>query len=84
MWKGVALLRLLIAALGPVAVAGAGRAQRRVVPAGRPTGHNGWTLVVPASGQRQPMATTRDDLTPLTARGEPVPSSSSVAGVLIG
>jgi hypothetical protein len=80
----IALLRLLITAVAPAAVAGAGRQQRRVALAGRPTDHNGWTLVFPASGHRQPMATTRDDLTPLGPRGEPVPSLALAAGVLIG
>jgi hypothetical protein len=81
---GVALLPLLIAAVGPVAVAGDGRRQRRVVLSGRPADQTGWTLVFPASGQRQSMASRGDDLTPPGAGGEPAPSSASDAAVLIG
>ena len=77
-------MRLLIAAGGPAAVVVAGRGQRRVVLADRSTVQNGWTLVFPAPGQCQAVAITRDDLTPLRARGEPVPRSASSAGVLIG
>ena len=80
----VALLRLLVAVVGPAAVVVAGRGQRRVVLAGRPTHQNGWTLTFPGSGQRQPMATTRGDLAPLRPGGEPVRSSAPAAGVLIG
>jgi hypothetical protein len=79
----VALLRLLIAAGGPAVAVGAARGQRRVVLAGRFTDQNGWTLVFPASGQRQPAATTRDDLGPSRSHHEPVLSPASAAGVVI-
>jgi hypothetical protein len=80
----VALLRLLIAAGGPAAAVGAGRGQRLVVLAGRSTDQNGWTLVFPASGQRQPMVATPDGLVSPRSDGEPVPSPGPAAGVLIG
>ena len=79
----VALLRLLITAAPSVAV-GAGRGQRRVVLAGGSTDQNGWTLVFPASGQRQPMASEQDDVVSPRSRCEPVLSPESAAGALIG
>jgi hypothetical protein len=81
---GVALLRLLIIAGGPAVAVGAGRGQRRVVLAGRATDQNGWTLVFPAAGQRQPTVATRDGLVSAESVGEPVLSPGPAAGVLIG
>ena len=81
---GVALLRLLIIAGGPAAAVEAGRGQRRVVLAGRATDQHGWTLVFPASGQRQPRADARDGPVSPRSRSEPVPSPAPAAGVLIG
>jgi Resolvase, N terminal domain len=80
----VALLRLLIAAGGQVVAVGAGRGQRRVVLAGRSTDQDGWTLVFPASGQRQPIAAVREDVASARSRSEPALSPGPVAGVLIG
>ena len=80
----VALLRLLITAAGPAAAVAAGHGQRRVVLAGRSTDHNGWTLVFPASGQRQPIAAARDDVASARSDREPVLSPGPAAGVLLG
>ena len=65
-----ALLPLVIAAGGPAAVAGAGRGQRRVVLDSR-TGQSGWTLLLPPSHQRQPMASPPIAVAPLSSGGQP-------------
>jgi hypothetical protein len=80
----VALLRLLIAAVGPAATAGVGRAQRRVVLAGRSTAQSGWTLRSPTWGQSRPSWTREAELARPRPGGEPVPSTASDAGVLVG
>jgi hypothetical protein len=80
----VALLRLLIAEVGPAATAGARRAQRRVVLAGRSTAQTGWTLPSPTWGQSRPSASREVELAPRRPAGAPVPSTASDAGVLIG
>jgi hypothetical protein len=71
----VALLRLLIAAVGPAAAAGVGRAQRRVVLAGRSTAQTGWTLPSLTWGQSRPSADV--ELAPRRPGGAPVPSAAS-------
>ena len=80
----VALLRLLIAAGGQAAVAGAGRAQRRVVLTGPPADHSGWTLPSATWRARPPQATVQTALAPPRPRREPVPETAPEAGVRIG
>ena len=80
----VALLRLLIAAGGHAAVAGAGRAQRRVVLTGPPADHSGWTLRSATWRASPPQATAQTALAPPRPGGEPVPKKAPEAGVRIG
>ena len=80
----VALLRLLITAVGPVATAGTARAQRRVVLAGRATAQTGWTLTSPTPGQSPASATREAEPAPPRPGVAPVLSTASDAGVLIG
>jgi DNA invertase Pin-like site-specific DNA recombinase len=79
----VALLRLLIAAVGPGAVAAtaAERAGRRVVLAGRSTDDSGWTLVYATPGRLRPRS-AQEDLA--RTRGGPEPVAPRTTGVLIG
>jgi hypothetical protein len=79
-----ALLRLLIAAVGPAAVAAtaAERGHRRVVLAGGWMDGSGWTLTYPTSGRPRSVSARKADFVgPL---GGPAPMPSKGAGVLIG
>ena len=78
-----ALLPLLIPAGGPAAVAGAGRGQRRVVLDSR-AGQSGWTVLLPASHQRQPIGSPPIAVAPVSSGGQPGRPLGSASGVLIG
>ena len=80
----VALLRLLIAAGGHAAVAGAGRVQRRVVLTGPPADHSGWTLTSATWRASPPQATAQTALAPPHPGREPVPKTPPKTGVRIG
>jgi hypothetical protein len=80
----VALLRLLIAAGGHAAVAGAGRVQRRVLLTGPPADHSGWTLRSATWRAGPPQATAQTALAPPRPGREPVPKTAPEAGVPIG
>ena len=64
-------------------MAGAGRAQRRVVLTGPPALHGGWTLTSATSRASPPQATAQTALAPRPG-GEPVPKTAPEAGVRIG
>ena len=80
----VAILRLLIAAIGSAAVAATvgDRGRRRVIVAGRSTDERGWTIVYPTSAGLRPRTARQQDLDRLADRPEPI--SPRVAAVLIG
>ena len=80
---GVALLSLLIAAVGSAAVAATSgeRGRRRVMLAGR-SDESGWTLVYPTSARPTPRTARQQDLDRSADRPEPV--SPRAADVLIG
>ncbi len=80
----VAFLRLLIAAGGYAAVAGAGRVRRWVVLTGPPAAHSGWTLRSATWRSSPPQATAQTALAPPRPGGEPVPKTAPEAGVRIG
>ena len=77
-------MRLLIAAGGHAAVAGVGRAQRRVVLTGPPEDHSGWTLTSATWRSSPPQATAQPALAPPRPGGEPVPKTAPEPGVRIG
>ena len=79
----VALLPVVIAGGGPVAVAGSGRGQRRVVLASR-TDQTGWTLVFPASQPGQLVPGPPEGVAPASPRGQPGLPLALACGVLIG
>src|ERR1700726_2523095 len=82
----VALLRLLLATVGPAAAAATavGRRPRRVVMPGRPTDQSGWTLTYPAPNRPPALAPPDQDLAPPSLRRKPGPLPTPDAGVLIG
>jgi DNA invertase Pin-like site-specific DNA recombinase len=80
----LALLRLLIAAVGPAAVAAtaAERGHRRIVLTGGRMDGSGWTLSYPTSGRPRSVSVRQEDLVgPL---GRPVRVPPKGAGVLVG
>jgi DNA invertase Pin-like site-specific DNA recombinase len=79
-----ALLRLIIAVVGPAAVAAAAaeRGHRRVVLAGRWMDGSGWTLIYPTSGRPRSLSARQEDFTgPLHPADPVVPGG---ANVLVG
>jgi hypothetical protein len=78
-----ALLRLIIAAVGPAAVAAAAaeRGHRRVMLAGRWM-ESGWTLTYPTSGRPRSVSARQEDLTgPLHPVDPAVPGGANERGV---
>lgn len=78
----VSLLRLLIAAVGPAAVAvtAAERGDRRVVLGGRSMGGSGWTLSYPTLGRPRSSSARQANLVGALRRLEPLPG----VGVRVG
>src|SRR5450755_2860446 len=79
-----ALLRLLIAAVGPAVVAAtvAELGHRRVMLAGRWMDGGGWTLSYPTSGRPRSLSVREEDLTGPMHPGDPVVPGG--ANVLVG
>jgi hypothetical protein len=76
----ISLLRLLIAAVGPLAATAAERGDRRIVMGGRSIGGGGWTLTYPTSGRPRPASARQVALVGGLRRPEPPPG----VGVLVG
>ena len=80
---GIAFLRVLIAAIWPVAAAAGERGRRRVVLTGRSTDQRGGTLVYRPRAVPVRAAQAADVASP-GAQGEPLRAPGSDPGVLTG
>jgi hypothetical protein len=69
----ISLLRLLIAAVGPLAATAAERGDRRIVMGGRSIGGDGWTLTYPTSGRPRSSSARQADVVGPPRRLEPLP-----------